>query len=157
MFDEFDNYYLELGDIEVRNQVTVQGKMGRFMAQVDEINHAATEDAVSAGANAARFYAPSDTGALKASIHYRMETPKQGVISVGTRHWRFAEYGTRPHPITGMVRFWWEKEDRMWTPGLNTISHPGSYGHYFMGHGYAVAKRELLDSMRRRYNAINVF
>lgn len=157
MFDEFDSYTPDFGEVKVTNDVYVRDNMGRFAAQVSDINAAATEDALRVGTQVARDNAPiGATGSLVASITYYRETPKKGVISVGTDHWRYMEYGTRPHPIYGWVSFFWEREGRRWTPGHNWIHHPGVEGRFFMAKGLEAARQELIDSMRRRYRELKI-
>jgi hypothetical protein len=71
----------------------------------------------------AQRYAPSDSGALRASIH--ADPPAGGHVRVwvGTDHWQFTEFGTRPHTITPK-----RKKALSWPGGahpVHQVRHPG--------------------------------
>lgn len=74
----------------------------------------------------ARGMAGVDTGAMRASIH--AEPP--GRVVVGTDHWQFVEYGTRPHVIEPD-----EAGALAWPGGPHPamrVEHPGTPERPFM-------------------------
>ena len=142
---------LDLGTITVKNDVLARDRLGQFVFHLQEIHARSTEEALVAGTAAAIAAAPKKTGRMASTIHYTLLNPKEGEVSVGTSHWRYSEFGTAPHLITGDVSFFWTREGRRWNPGKNMISHPGSMSKPFMRIGYEVACDTLKEAMSRNY------
>jgi len=71
----------------------------------------------------AKRYANVDTGEMKASIRHR-KLRRSGQVWIGTDHWHFIEYGTRPHVITP------NKKEALWWEGaahpVKRVNHPGT-------------------------------
>jgi len=135
--------------LDVQTRVVARDEFGHFIAAKNRAITASVEEAVQEGAKSAAALASRKTGAMAGSIEPVMLSATSGAVAVGTDHWRHQEYGTRPHPITGNVLFWWQKRGRYFTPGYNTINHPGNPGVHFMRAGYRVAKRELMHALKR--------
>lgn len=149
-----NDFFVDLGEIHVTNRVLVRNELGQFANHIEEADIGATEDALEAGAREAYNQAPKRTHRLANSIHWVRESPKNGYFAVAVPYWEIVEKGPRPHDITGRVSFFWTREGRPWTPGSNTIRHPGYAGFHYMEAGLEVASQELIDSMRRRYACI---
>lgn len=142
---------IDFGELTVKNRVYVRDHLGRFIDHIHAANRKSTEEALALGTQVAFNSAPKKTGHMASTIHYRMLDDKMGEIVVGSDHWGYQEFGTPTHDITGRVRFWWERENRMWTPGSNTITHPGNRAVHFMRHGFDAAMDELPRAMERNY------
>jgi hypothetical protein len=72
-------------------------------------------------------YCPVDTGAMLASMRMQVR-PGVGIVSVGTDHWMYTEYGARPHKIRPRgnypLRFFWRRVGQnveFWE-----VNHPGT-------------------------------
>jgi len=140
-----------MGTIGISTRVYARNSFGRF---ISELERAATETVaatVEEGTALAKGMATVKTGAMRASIEGYMTSATSGEWMVGTDHWHFQEHGTAPHPITGRVSFWWEKEGRPWFAGNNTISHPGNPAVHFMLNSYRIAGGHMMDYARRFY------
>jgi hypothetical protein len=140
-----------MGSLDYTVSVTAKSELGRFFAKIDREKLATITDIVHRGAEFAKGRVPIDTGALCASINTTTGT-SGGSISFGTDHWKHQDRGTRPHPITGNVSFFWKREGRQWTPGQNTISHPGNRAVHFIAATEAYVKREFMAAARRNFS-----
>lgn len=137
-----------MAGVTVGARVLARNHLGQFLAKVDRAIVAGLESTVRHGAEVAIAAAPEKTGELKATIEPVMLSDREAALTVGTHYWKYQEYGTRPHDITGHVRFWWEKEGREWEPGANIINHPGNPGLHFMEKARAEMVREFAQSIR---------
>lgn len=132
-----------------------------FIKHCEDAAEAAAKDAAEEGLRVAKMLAPEKTGRMADTIRIsHTSSIEHGNVltafvefSVGTNHWDYAEWGAAPHDITGRVRFFWEREDRYWTPGNNTIHHPGMKGKHFMERGLDAACEELPRALERHYNS----
>lgn len=134
--------------------VATRGDMGRFISQVQLGAQDALHDMAEDGANLSRALAPKGhkpdprTVPLAGSIYvtYRGNTAHWGSSA---RHALPQETGSRPHPITGDVSFFWEKHWRMWEPGDNTISHPGNPATHYLRHAYETVYPRWPEYLRK--------
>ncbi len=140
-----------MGDMSVGASIFARDSFGRFIAESDAAGTRVVDRLVIDGARYARSLAPSKTGRLRATIQPIMFSSREGSWTVGTHYWEAQEEGASPHPITGQVRFYWTKMDRMWRPGSNTISHPGNPAVRFMEHSYDRVRGESSAVMRAAY------
>jgi hypothetical protein len=97
-----------------------------FEEKIDEV-HKAVAEAVEYDA---RRLAPKKTGALAASIRARKSSTRRYRVYVGTDHWRFMEYGVRPHQITPRRKraLYWDGAPHP----MSVVNHPGTLGQPFM-------------------------
>jgi hypothetical protein len=135
-----------MASVTLAAHVTARDNLGRFVARWNAAVGAALEETVKDGQAVARGLAPRKTGALEESIQGVMLGDKSAGLTVGTNHWKYQEYGTRPHHIFGMVSFYWDKAGREWVPDTNMIHHPGNRGHHFI----AAAKEEMRGKLAQR-------
>jgi HK97 gp10 family phage protein len=149
----FDNEK-DLGSLLVNNTVTARNDLGRFAEHVHEAHARATATAGRRGADMMRTIIPKKTGALAGTVSWSLEGSRHGAITWGnadTPYWRYVAFGARPHPITGWVNFYWERMERDWEPGPNTIKHPGIHPNPFITTTYRHTQMELEEAMRREY------
>lgn len=139
------------GELEVFCRVQNRDRLGRYLASIPEKARRAIEETADGAAKIGRASAPMKTGALRGTIQPVIFSDFSGGVTVGTNHWQYQNYGTSPHAITGNVRFFWEREGRRWSPGSNTISHPGNPALHFMDMAGQYAKRTFMDNVRRNF------
>lgn len=102
------------------------GARARIDAIVDRVLANVAEDI----ASDARQLAPSDTGALRASIQAGPASGGEVRVWVGTDHWQFPEFGTAAHDITPR-----SKQALSWPGGSHPtkrVRHPGTPAVAFM-------------------------
>jgi hypothetical protein len=139
--------------------VNHRGQWGRFAAHYEHAGTQTVKDAIEEGARLSRDLAPTGTKhdprtiPLRQSIGTEMTSRTRGRWYASARHAAPIEYGARPHPITAMVRFFWESAGRMWVPGLGFINHPGNSAMPFMRPAYEIVSRRIADIARRRYSS----
>lgn len=137
--------------------VTHRNRWGQFAAHYEHAGEQAVKDAIDEGARISRSMAPVGTKhdprtiPLRESIDPVMDTRTRGGWVARARHARVVEFGSRPHPITAMVRFFWESAGRMWTPGEGWINHPGTQPQPYMRPAFEIIKRKMSDIARRNY------
>lgn len=85
-------------------------------------------------------YAAVDTGEMRSTIHSRRVFARRSHVIVGTDHWMFVEFDTRPHIITP------NNKEALYWPGaahpVKLVHHPGTSAQPFMRP--AVYKRRAL-------------
>lgn len=144
----------DFGELLVKNDVTARNDLGRFATEVGYAHERATRKAGIRGADFMRQVIPKGkTLKLLRSIRWVTTSSRRGEIQFGrgAPYWRYVAYGARPHPITGWVRFWWANKARPWSPGPNTISHPGIAPNPFIETTHHYTQLELEDAMREEY------
>lgn len=140
-----------MGELHVTNTVVAKDSFGLFIDKIKAANFQVVEETVRDGTELAKAFAPYKTGALEGSITPVVFSDTQGAWAVGTDHWRYQEEGTAPHGIDGDVSFFWEREGRWWSPGDNTILHPGNPAIHFMRRSFKIAGQRMLERARRLY------
>lgn len=146
----------------VSTEVIVRNQMGRFIADVRGAATRSVEEALDVGISAARMQAPERTGRLRASFVPAILTRTSGVFLNTAPYAEFQDQGAGPHEISAWVRFFWEREGRMWMnpaqylsrtgyPGADPIHHPGNPATHFMDAGYDAIKRRMQAIIRRNY------
>jgi hypothetical protein len=87
---------------------------------------------------------PVDEGDLQRSLDTTV-IAANGYVSCGTDHWRFVEYGARPHIIVS--HGWWPLRNRKTGQVFGpVVHHPGSPEQAFMRR--ALRKRRVLHRPR---------
>jgi hypothetical protein len=143
--------------IACSNRVVARNGFGQFIRDCEQAAELTAKDAVERGAELSRGFAPVGhkpdprTVKLKNSIHTRMFSRTSGEWYSEARHALSQEKGAKAHDIPGEVSFFWEKMDRMWTPGSNVINHPGNAAQPFLRPAYKQVSRELSAIARRHY------
>lgn len=141
----------------VSTKVIVRNNLGRFIADCAEAATETVKDALEQGVAVAKVHAPVGhkpdprTKKIIDSFYTELRGRTSGVFGNSARHAIYQEKGTMPHPITGDVEFFWEREWRMWEPGDNVIEHPGNPPHPFLEPGYDAIKRRLPEIAARHY------
>jgi hypothetical protein len=99
-------------------------------AHMDRICHAVAEQVTEEVFDDALVGCPIDEGELIASLEEEV-VGKNGYVSCGTDHWRFVEYGARPHIIRSHGP--WQLRNRKTGQKFGWIvKHPGSPEQAFM-------------------------
>lgn len=143
-------------DLAVSNRVIARDSFGQFISRLDEAGAAMMKDMAEEGAKLAIEFAPVGpkldrrTKPLKDSIHPEWTNNTARWVCTA-RHALSQEYGGRPHPISGYVSFFWEKEGRYWNPGANVISHPGNAAHPYLRPAYEIIMRDWMTYARKHY------
>ncbi len=143
--------------IACSNKVVARNGFGRFTEACDEAARRTAQEAVERGAALSRTLAPighkvdGRTIPLRDSIFSEMTGATSGRWVSVARHALPTEYGAGPHPITGDVSFFWERERRMWQPGENVIDHPGNPAQPFLRPAYEIVMAQVMDIAKRNY------
>lgn len=136
-----------MADAFFTNSVTLRDGRGRFLDRYQEKKRRAAEALGQEGARVAFALASKKSGRMASSI-----TSTSGTSgfswTVRAPYWKYQEEGTRPHDITGWVRFWWMKEGRPWTPGTNTIRHPGNRAVHFMRDSFERIQPQVIEVLK---------
>ena len=138
-----------MGSLEVGTNV-IYGRQdrGRFLGRIHDGARRGLKESADEGARIARLLATKKTGRMAGTITSGSGT-SGAYWSVGTSYWATQEFGTRPHDITGWVRFYWAREGRSWTPGPNTIHHPGNRAVHFMRDSFEQVRPMIMPNIRR--------
>lgn len=139
------------GELEVFCRVQNRDNLGRYLASIPEKARRAIEETAKRSADIGRAGASVKTGDMRASIQPVIFSDYSGGVTVGTNHWRYQNYGTSTHDITGNVRFFWQNQGRPWTPGSNTIRHPGNPALHFMDTAAAYARSTFMEAVRSSF------
>lgn len=145
-------------DLATSNNVIVRDNFGRFAAQLEENGLQMMKGIAEEGARLSRSFAPVGHKADRRtkSLQDSIETSYSSTRASWTctaRHALPQETGSRPHDITGNVSFFWEREGRPWSPGTNTIRHPGNPSRPFMRPAYEIVSRDWMIYARKAYGA----
>lgn len=140
-----------MGELDLKVKVVARDSLGHYLAKIHREAVATVEDVSRASAAFARAREPVKTGALRASTQAVLTGGTSGGVVFGTNHWRYQDEGTSVHDITGNVSFFWAKEGRQWTPGSNTITHPGNRAIHFIAATQAYANHEFMAAARRNF------
>lgn len=127
-------------------EASYRDESGRFASLLDAAAAGTIAEIVKNAEGVAKGQAPSRSGRLHNSIQGVVLSSHSGAVVAGTKYALYQEKGTFPHAMSGNVGFFWEREGRWWTPGPNTIIHPGNKGTHFMAYA--------LKYMKARYAAI---
>lgn len=144
-------------DIGVSNRVIARNSFGRFIRECEAAGQKTVMEAVELGASLSRSLAPvgpkkdKRTVKLKDSISVKMLSSTSGVWVSSARHTLPIEKGATPHTISGDVTFFWEKHDRMWNPGQNTINHPGNAAQPFLQPAYDIVSKQVIKIADKNY------
>lgn len=156
--------------IEAHTQTIVhRNRFGQFARQIEEGCDRAVERWVELGAATSRDMAPGSGYRvsnysqrpgyipLKASIHSQANG-HSGRWYTNAPHWKFVEYPTGSHPITGFLNFPWRGGRFVWDdPRFNnwdeeegaTVSHPGTSAQPFMKPAYElVVRRQMMEILK---------
>lgn len=139
------------GELDLYCRIQNRDNLGRYLASIPEKARRAIEETARGAANVGRAGASVDTGAMRDSIQPVIFSDFSGGVTVGTNHWRYQNYGTSTHDIPGNVRFFWLNRGRTWTPGSNTIRHPGNPALHFMDHAADYARKTFMDAVRSSF------
>lgn len=141
----------------VSNRVVARNNLGRFISEIESGGEQAVRDAIEQGAALSRDLAPvgvkpdKRTVPLASSIETVMSSRTSGYWRSFARHALPIEFGARPHPLPGNVRFFWMEEGRWWKPGTNTINHPGNQAQPFLRPAYEAVMGRVMENVKRRY------
>lgn len=137
------------------NHVLTRNQFGRFINAVEAGNGAALTEALNDGVEISRSLAPKGhkrdkrTRSIQDSFYIRRVSRIEGYWGNSARHALPQETGSKRHPITGRVTFWWEKKGRLWHPGDNIIDHPGNPAHPYLRPSYEVVMKRMPEYLRK--------
>lgn len=148
----------------VTNQVIVRSNMGRFIADCEGAATKTVMEVADKGSNISRALAPKRTGRLAASIKPFLVSRTAAVWGTNVDYAMHQEKGTRRHPMSGRVSFFWMKMGRPWYPynspeaheniggpGTSVIDHPGNPGVHYLENGYNMIKGAALKIADKHY------
>lgn len=155
-------------DIGTSNRVVVRSAIGRFISEIENAGNKTVQAMIQEGAEISKSLAPVGrkhdrrTVPLRDSLFTHMESRTQGYWGSISRHALPIEHGARPHTIMGSpaLRFFWEREGRMWIPaeafygqpGLRDfINHPGNAAQPFLRPAYEIVSRRAMEHLRKNY------
>lgn len=144
-------------DVAFTTKVFWRNDIGQFAAACERAGTETVKAAIEEGADISRMLAPKGdkidprTIPLAASIQSEMTGATSGRWFATARHAAPQEFGGRPHPITGRVMFWWEKEGRPWMPGGNMIQHPGNPAHPYLMPAYEIISKRIMEIAKAKY------
>lgn len=144
------------GTIAVTPRVIARNRLGQFIRECEQAADATVADAVKQGEELSRALAPVGhkpdprTVTLKAGMFSR-SAGTTGYWGCRARHALVIEFGGAPHEITGWVKFFWEREGRMWAPGRNMIHHPGTPAHPYLRPAFAAIMNRSLGIAKKYY------
>lgn len=131
--------------------VITRNRFGEFARSMDAVSRATADSIADRGVSIAQRLAPVRTGRLRSSIRKVKYSGNAARWGAFTSYAAAQEFGARPHPLPGNVRFYWQNEGRMWNPGSNTIRHPGNPAVHFIRYSYEIASREAMGILRQEY------
>lgn len=146
-----------MADIAVSGNVVLRDSFGRFIRACEEAAEYTVRDAVEEGARISRDLAPTGgkvdlrTIPLAESIESEVISRTQGRWFATARHALPIEFGAGPHGIPGEVSFFWENEGKWWTPGSNTINHPGNAAQPYLRPAYQAIMNRIMSIAKRYY------
>jgi hypothetical protein len=113
--------------VEVGRVTIAAAGRQRIEAEIDRVVGEVTEEIYTD----ARRYCPIDLGPLYRSLHTRRAAPARWRVVVGTDHWIYVEYPTRPHEIrsTGPWPLRNRRTGQIFGP---RVWHPGTQAQPFM-------------------------
>jgi hypothetical protein len=137
-------------------KVHARNRFGQFMSHLDMAAGHTMEDVANEGVALAMALAPEghkpDKRTRPISASFVKEVTRTTAQWGNTaRHTLPQETGSKRHPISGQVRFFWEKEGRWWNPSSNIIDHPGNPPHPFLVPSYREVMRRFMSIARRHY------
>lgn len=116
---------------QVITKITTRDEFGRFTAMASRAGEAMLEEMARDGAELSRELAPVGhkpdprSVSVRDGIRYFTTHDTASWTSVA-RHAMAVELGSKRHPQSGNVGFFWEREGRRWGPGDNIIDHPAT-------------------------------
>lgn len=144
-------------EFAVSNRVIARNSIGQFIRDCEQAAEGTIREAVNDGADLSRNFAPEGakmdprTIPLKESIEAHVLSRTSGNWVATARHALPIELGAVPHPITGWVSFFWEREGRMWEPGPNEISHPGNAPQPYLRPAYEIIMARIMQIADKHY------
>lgn len=144
-----------MAGMSVSNSVIIRDSMGRFIRECDEAATETVKETLKHGERVARAKAPRGkkpdprTSKLARSIRGYMLSDREGVIVADARHALAQEFGAGPHPITGDLSFYWERE-QTWFRG-DRVNHPGNPAHPYLRPAYASMMRKIMIIAAEKY------
>jgi hypothetical protein len=132
-------------------RVDARDSLGRYLGHIHQAAVRTVEETARASAAYAQSIDPVKTGALRASTQPVILGGLTGGVVWGTNHWEYQDRGTMPHHIKGDVSFFWAREGRRWTPGHNTISHPGNPALHFTSRTQDFASKMFMAAARANF------
>lgn len=161
-----------MSGLEVKMSAKFRDEKGRFVSRMEEAAMRTIQDIVDEAAAAGRAVAP--TGAkkdprsksIKASMKGEALSGHTGRVINTARHAAALYHGTKAHPQTGKVNFFWEEQGRPWYPnkyaeelkaydafpGTDVINHPATAAQpAFMDVAYQYMVRNFAEIAKRHY------
>lgn len=144
-------------EVAVSNRVIARNSIGQFASECSDAAERTVRESIEKGAELSRAMAPVGTKAdprttkLKDSISSQMLSRTSGEWKATARHALPIELSAGPHDITGWVSFFWEKMGRDWSPGPNTIHHPGNAAQPYLRPAYQIVMGRIMAVARREY------
>lgn len=145
-----------MGTIATSNRVIARDQMGLFVSLCDQAGANMMRDMANDGAELSRAMAPKGAKADPRTPHLADSITSRS--SGNSAHWQAdarhalaVEFGAAPHPITGYVSFFWQREGRYWKPGRNMISHPGNRSQPYLRPAYEVIMGRWMEYARKYY------
>lgn len=144
-------------DVAFSNRVVVRNNLGRFIADCEGAATRTVKRAVEEGEALSKELAPTGvkhdhrTVTLREGMFSEVLSRTSGRWGCAARHALAIELGAGPHPISGRVKFFWEEEGRWWTPGDNTINHPGNAAQPYLRPAYKVIARRAIEIAAEEY------
>lgn len=141
----------------VSARVVVRNDIGRFIADIEGAAPKVIADVLDAGISASQNATPVRTGHLRGSFFKIIESRTRGFYANSAKYAYYQDQGAGPHAMIGspFFRFYWEREGRMWIPGLfgepDVIAHPGNPATHFMDAGWPAVRRATPGAMARYY------
>lgn len=136
-----------MAGIRAFTTVYARNGLGQFIAECEGAATATVSKLASDGAQMSRALAPVETGELKGSIGWVVLSRTSAAWYASAAHALPQEFGASAHIITGSpsLRFFWEREGRMWIPAadlygqpglVDVVHHPGNPAHPFLRPSY---------------------
>lgn len=148
--------------IGVSRAIMERDRFGQFISAIERAGDDLLEDYANKMSRSAKEKAPVRSGRLRDGIMpVRLGHNEWRVVSTAP-HAMPIEKGARPHPISAYVRFFWEKQGRVWMhpdeyfnltghAGADPIMHPGNAAQPYLEPAFEQWWPELRADMRRRY------
>jgi len=134
---------------EVGTRVKYIDHGGRYARTSNQQFAAAVKIGGRAGLEVARSKAPNKTGALAASIYMRAQGHNVAIIGSGSPYAERTELGGKSYPITGNMKFFWEKEGRMFgRPYPNKVTHPRTKARPYLRPGLVAAEEAIIAYLK---------
>lgn len=141
--------------IAISPRVIARNSMGQFISALEAGVEESVREMIGEGARLSREMAPVGKKddlrgpSLKESIEEQMLSAREGIWFTTARHGLPVEKGAVAHPITGMVNFYWERQQRDWVPGFNFINHPGNRAQPFLRPAYETIMGRALQTTEK--------